>query len=185
MSTLEDFENAPVGATATNSCGGRAMKLGGSKRPWIYQNGFYMTNEEMVQWRYTLDPPAPTTAREALDLAWELAHEVEEGQIIPAGMDYLVLRNGGRPATMRSGLNQRALKSDERNLRTLDPLPETLPDWVKAPAVLARPKNDDRHASLALFEQIGRGTLEDKHGNRVSWRELRDVTPLYPKGQDA
>ena len=185
MSKMEDFENAPVGATATNGVGSRAMKMSDIERRWILPTGVHYNDVEMVGRGYTLDSPVPTTAREALDLAWELAHEVEEGQIIPAGMDYLVLRNGGRPATMRSGLNQRALKSDERNLRTLDPLPETLPDWVKAPAVLARPKNDDRHASLALFEQIGRGTLEDKHGNRVSWRELRDVTPLYPKGQDA
>ena len=81
MSTLEDFENAPVGATATNSCGGWAMKLGGSKRPWIHQNGFYMTNEGMALQGYTLGPaPAPTTVREALDTFWNACSlEYDEG----------------------------------------------------------------------------------------------------------
>ena len=61
MIKVEDFKNAPVGATATNeTTGNRAMKLGGSRPRWISQNGLYLANKEMENWRYTLDVPART-----------------------------------------------------------------------------------------------------------------------------
>ena len=67
MSKIEDFENAPVGATATHAIGSRAMKIDGVERRWIGQSGFHMDDEQMAHWNYTLDPPAPESAREALD----------------------------------------------------------------------------------------------------------------------
>ena len=192
MNTTEDFKNAPLGAIATIPYGGRAMKIYDGERRWITSRGIRWNDKEMELRGYTLDPlePAPTTAREALDLAWELAHEVEEGQTIPAGTDYLVSRNGGCPATMRSGLNQRALKSDERHLRTLDPLPEPEPepepepDWLDAPAVLASDKRDDT-GDCHTWINVGDGEWVSASGEYALWSSLRDVTPLYPKGQEA
>ena len=180
MNTTEDFKNAPLGAIATIPYGGRAMKIYDGERRWITSRGIRWNDKEMELRGYTLGPaPAPTTAREALDLAWELAHEVEEGQIIPAGMDYLVSRNGGRPATMRSGLNQRALKSDERHLRTLDPLPDPEPDWLDAPAVLAT--CGCRGIELWRPHDEKDGMWVSARGEYALWSTLRDVTPLYPR----
>ena len=176
---MADFEYAPVGATATNGVGSRAMKMSDIERRWILPTGVHYNDVEMVGRGYTLDSPVPTTAREALGLAWELAHPVEEGRIIPAGMDYLVSRNGGRPATMRSGLNQRALKSDERNLRTLDPLPDPEPDWLDAPAVLAT--CGCRGVELWQPHDEKDGMWVSASGEYALWSSLRHVTPLYPR----
>ena len=183
MSKMEDFENAPCGATATHDNGSRAMKTDKVGRSWILQNKIYLDDEEMAHWNYTLDPPAPTTAREALDLAWELAHEVEEGQTIPAGTDYLVSRNGERPVIMRTTIDQLTSKAFGTNRRTLDPLPEPEPDWIKAPAVLAT--CGCRGIELwRLHDEID-GIWVSARGEYALWSSLRDVTPLCPKGQDA
>ena len=183
MSTIEDFENAPFGATATHDNGSRAMKTDKVGRSWILQNKIYLDDEEMAHWNYTLDPPAPTTAREALDLAWELAHEVEEGQTIPAGTDYLVSRNGERPVIMRTTIDRLTSKAFGTNRRTLDPLPDPEPDWLDAPAVLAT--CGCRGIELwRLHDEID-GIWVSARGEYALWSSLRDVTPLYPKGQEA
>ena len=60
MSTLEDFEKAPSGATATRSDGLRAMKIGYFESLWIGQNGLYLSNEQVWGRDFTLDPlPEP------------------------------------------------------------------------------------------------------------------------------
>ena len=122
MSRTKDFENAPVGATATNSNGfGRAMKLGNVEQRWVLQSGLSMSDREMEFWGYTLDP-----------------------------------------------------------------LPDPEPDWLDAPAVLARGKHWEAGQNLNVFTRsVDMWAL---YGcNRLfHWSELADVTPLYPKeGQDA
>ena len=67
MSTVEDFENAPVGATATRADGSRAMKMNDGVRGWITPKNSYLSDKGMVFWNYTLDPTVPATAREALE----------------------------------------------------------------------------------------------------------------------
>ena len=180
MSTLKDFKNAPGGAIATSPYGGRAMKVYDGERHWITSRGIHLNDKEMVQLGYTLGPAlAPTTAREALDLAWELAHEVEEGQTIPAGTDYLVSRNGERPVIMRTTIDQLTSKAFGTNRRTLDPLPDPEPDWLDAPAVLAT--CGCRGIELWRPHDEKDGMWVSASGEHALWSSLRDVTPLYPR----
>ena len=59
MSTLEDFENAPVGATATHeTTGNRATKMNDSERGWSVRIGPYWSGEMIWLRGYTLDVPA-------------------------------------------------------------------------------------------------------------------------------
>lgn len=125
---------------------------------------------------------APTTAQEALDLAWELAHPVEEGQTIPSGADYLFRHGLGYNLEVQLG-DRKIDSLDAGIFRTLDPLPDPLPDWTKAPAVLARVKGWVSCANPQAFTRGG----EDGHDwwlnlQLYKWSDLEEVTPLYPKG---
>ena len=173
MSTLEEFENAPVGATATGPDGRRAIKTTGGI--WYTTNGIFLYNEEIVD--YVLDPAPPSSAREALDLAWNLAHPIREGQMIPAGTAYLLKHGGGHPSTMRRGIGSIASARDEKVARTLDPLPGPEPDWLDAPAVIAaHAYRDDQ----VLWENCD-GIFVNATLGEADWHELRDVTPLWPR----
>lgn len=179
MSTIEDFENAPIGATATSSGGVRAMKTDNGGWCWALSNGLYRNDEGMERRGSTLDLPAPTTAREALDLAWELAHEVKPGQVIPKGSQYLVTTGSGvKEYTAAFDIETGFHGEPER--RTLEPLPEPKPDWLNAPAVIA-----------VCNDTMDRDVFVRRGDN--SWRsefygagttDLRDVVPLYPKETD-
>ena len=60
MSTVEDFKNAPIGATATLGDGTRVMKMGDLYRRWMTPSGFYMSDEQVWGREFTLDPlPEP------------------------------------------------------------------------------------------------------------------------------
>ena len=141
----------------------------------------------MTQRGYTLDVPAPMTAREALDLAWALGHEVSLGQVIPEGARYLTYSN----SEVKEHTAQHDVKirfPHATVIRTVEPLPDPEPDWIDAPAVLASVDDHDE-----LGERI-KGVFYPVIANRWTragtnwtfhWNELRDVTPLYPKGQEA
>ena len=185
MSKIEDFENAPIGATATYPDGSKAVKMGDGEWGWVAPARFYYNDEEMVYWNYTLDPTAPESARGALDLAWELAYEVKPGQVIPAGTRFMEFYN--------STLKEYIAYSDREIIytlapitRTLEPLSDTEPDWLDAPAVLAGFdgwSHDEREVFIP--------TDPHNHWTRVGssltshWSDLRDVTPLYPKETQA
>lgn len=186
MSTIEDFKNAPVGATATHALASRAMKTAKSDGGWVTPSGNYFSDEGMVNWGYTLDPlePAPTTANEALDLAWKLAHPVKEGQVIPKGTHYL-----DRSAP---GLMEFASLIDFKVrpgivIRTVEPLPEPEPepDWLDALVVLARHVKAEPDSPPTLWANLGSGMWGHvETTKRVEAWDLRDVTPLYPKETD-
>ena len=130
MNTIEDFDNAPVGATATRADGYRAMKIDYYEGPrWLAKNGLYLDEEGMAGSGYTLDPiePAPVSAREALDLAWELAYPVKEGQVIPRGTQYLEF-NGHRMQERTSKIDHKISPERAPKVRTLEPLPDPEPD---------------------------------------------------------
>ena len=184
MSTIEDFKNAPVGATATHKAAGiRAMKIDDSDRGWIIRTGLYVDGELIARWGYTLEPPAPTTAREALDLAWELAHEVKPGQVIPAGTRYVRRSQSGGLSTFTATEGWTPAPRWTEHVRTLDPLPEPEPDWLDALIILAT--CECRGMELWQPHNKKDGTWECAHcGFDCHWSELHDVTPLYPKGQD-
>lgn len=184
MNTVEDFENAPFGATATHEAGDtQAMKTGCAGRSWVTLSGSHVSDKEMAFQGYTLAPSAPATAREALDLAWELAHEVKEGQVIPVGV-WLVDRRDNKIVVEKNTFF--SIDVDEwgaKNIRTLEPLPEPEPDWLDAPAVLATTRWCDTELWLP---ETGGYYWECTHCDDVRfWRDLTDVTPLYPKGQEA
>ena len=188
MSTLQDFLDAPIGATATLPGCPTVVKV--TNLPT--SNGNW--HDGVVAWKpeglatggYQLDPsPAPATAREALALAWELAHPVKEGQVIPEGTRYF-----WRPGTggLRPNTTMNEREADEREakyMRTLDPLPDPEPDWTKAPAVIAS------HPIYADTEQKGIWIPSNEEGMwewpfqqgefMAHWTELENVTPLYPK----
>lgn len=190
MSTVEDFEKAPVGAIATHDDGSKAMKMGDIERRWVTSNGVHLDDEEVEHRGYTRDPlwPAPATAREALGLAWELAYPVKDGQVIPDGTQYLEF--------CISGLRGNTAMCDfvtipgRAPIRTLDPLPVPLPvplpDWLDAPAVLAH-VDDHNLQQPAVFTPTGAPGRWSTAGTEWTyhWSELRDVTPLYPNGQEA
>ena len=186
MSKIEDFENAPVGATATRKVTGiRAMKRDPVTPRWVTPKGNYLSDEEMVRWGCILDAPAPTTVREALDLAWELAHEVKEGQTIPKGTRYLEVHN----SRLREGTAVFDIKISSElvpGVRTVEPLLDPVPDWLYAPAVLA-------HCGHCSHGDYGpQITLHGPAFNRQKWEcaecqtttdwgALSQLTPLYPK----
>ena len=189
MSTIEDFRNAPVGATATHADGGRAMKIDAVAPSWITPWRSYLSDGQMGLCDYTLDSfePRPASVREALDLAWELAHEVKEGQVIPKGTRYISRFRGGGLATFTASIDWASSPRDAENIRTLDPLPdpETEPDWLDALVVLAT--CECRGMELWQPHNKKDGTWECAHcGLELHWSELVDVTPLYQNaGQDA
>ena len=188
MSTVEDFENAPVGATAIHPLGSRAMRVDAVAPSWIAQNVVYLDDGEMVHEGYALEPLAPTAAREALDLAWVLAHEVKPGQVIPEGARYLRLRDGEINAY--TAIHNVKIRSSHATVtRTLDPLPDPEPDWIDAPAVIAvhdsytKPSIWSKHWDQERLAEYYQSALT---AGSAHWSELRDVTPLYPKeGQNA
>ena len=185
MSTVEYFENAPVGATATRTNGHRAMKMNDGVRGWITRTGLYLDNEKIAKLGYTLDPSAPTTAREALDIAWELAHPVKEGQVIPEGTRYLTSSGSGLKEST-SCVDQKMSPHLASINRTLDPLPDPKPDWLDAPAVLANePGTGKRGVFVPTDKDTGKHWAVVFSALSYPWQELTDVTPLYPKGQDS
>ena len=193
MSTINDFKNAPVGATATReTTGSRAMKMDDVQRRWATPNGVYLDNEEMEKRGFTLEPlePAPATAWEALDLTWELAHEVKPGQHIPAGTRYVRRSQSGGLSTFTAVQGWTPAPRWTEHVRTLDPLPEPEPDWLDAPAVMAslddmtRWDLDERQVFTPASEGEGHWVAMFSALTYHS-SDLRDVTPLYPKGQNA
>lgn len=192
MSTIEDFENAPVGATATHPLGSwvRVMKTDNGEESWITPNGSYFSDELIERRGYTLDQSAPTSARDALDIAWGLAHEVKEGQVIPAGTEIISVRSEIERAYGTTLVDQVADGFDELHTRTLDPLTELepeLPDWLDADAVVAT-----KDAVVDVWTHCirhphdgGSGWTRRDPDSCTHWTELEHVTPLYPKGQDS
>lgn len=184
MSTIEDFENAPVGATATNADGLRAMKMDDSEWCWIIRPGVYLDDKEMVSRGYTLDPSpfAPTTAREALELVWELAHPVKEGQVWPDRAQGISKVNG-ELLTFTAHRAYPVVESDVRVARSLEPLPEPEPDWLDAPAVIATLPEGVDVDGLRVWVGCDNGLFWTTQETEFEahWSELMDVTPLYPK----
>ena len=178
MSTVEDFENAPVGATATHPDGSRAMKMDGIERRWVASDRVPLDDEEVEHLGFTRDPlwPAPESAREALDLAWNLAHEVKARQIIPKGTRYLTGYN--------SEVKEYAAQFDieitpelTHVYRTLEPLLE--PDWLDAPAVLANVPGTGKRGVFIPTDKEHWAVVFSVLS--YHWSELEDVTPLWPK----
>ena len=180
MSTTEDFRYAPVGATATHrTTGVRAVKLG-SKRFWVTAWENYLNDIEMAIEGYILDQPAPVSAREALDLAWELAYPVKKGQVIPEGTRYLESHGDElKIYTARVDFKSRSPELAAM-IRTLEPLPEPAPYWLDAPAVLAATSVWPERKVWSKVDRCYKST----DGEIVYWYNLVDVTALYPNEKE-
>ena len=185
MSKIKDFENAPIGATATRANGHRAMKVNDGVRGWITPRDSRLSDRGMMIFGYVLDPSAPTSAREALamglNIAWDLAHEVKGGQLIPKGTQYLMLHNSGlMECTAQIDFEIKPYLASIA--RTLDPLPDPEPDWLDAPAVLATHEAAHDYANPSVWAKDPFDNDRWINGPFTShWQNLRDVTPLYQK----
>ena len=190
MTTREEFEAAPPGSTATGPKGKRAIKtFDTDDLPWHSDDGGWLGSDDMAREGWALDPAptGPATAREALDLAWELAHPVKMGETIPDGAHYLRRWTDDTPPTTHSAHGHIDVMTAKHTatVRLLDPLPEPAPDWLDAPAVLARV---DGWSSCADPQVFARHDYHDapsewryNGSESYHWSDLRDVTPLYPK----
>ena len=193
MSTLEEFEAAPVGATAI-LIWDRAVKTfyEGTDRNWLTRGGDWLSAKEMAEYSYTLDPApvVPTTAREALDLAWDLAHPVREGQLWPDGAQG-ISKERGELLTFTAHCAPPVDESEALAHRSLDPLPEPEPepepDWLDAPAVLAtceRCKRVGMSPTLHSPFENGLEWLCALCADQRAWSDLTDVTPLYKRDSE-
>ena len=168
------------------------------ERGWLkgYEEGLATREKQIVDLESALEAKnqkirelnhrkkAPKTAWEALDLAWDLAHPVKEGQVIPKGTRYLEVTLSGLRERTASG--DRKITPELATVRTLDPLPDPEPDWLDAPAVLATHKDSHDRLSPSVW------TRDPIDSDRwvtgpfsAHWSELTDVTPLYPEGKKA
>lgn len=188
MSTLEEFENAPFGATATQEgTRARAFRLNREfGETWIVaeMDGTFdvLEPEELVDGGFTLDtlPSRPTTVRGALVLAWRLAHPIPEGVTeLPEGTRYLYRGVTDALIEGKATVVFTLRKKDIHYYRTLDPLPEPEPDWLDAPAVLAT--CGCRGIELWQPHNAKEGIWVSRGGENALWTTLRDVTPLYPR----
>ena len=164
------------------------------ERGWLkgYQEGLAVREEQTVNAQNANEKlkariaelkakrPAPTTARGALDLAWELGHRLKDGQLIPAGTECMVRFEDGdiRSYTTRTDDTAQESKYPGRETRTFEPLPE----WLSAPAV---------HATcgchgIELWQPHNAkdGMWVSMSGEYAHWTSLRDVTPLHTMPQE-
>ena len=170
------------------------------RRGWLkgYEEGLAKREEQVVELQAALETrkktiremrealkkrnetsSAPTTARAALALAWELAHPVREGQQIP--FDMVCLHDEGDRITMII-TPQDWTPTFPDSVRTLDPLPDPEPDWLDAPAVLAtEPGTGKRGVFIPTDKATGMHWAVVSSALSYPWQELEDVTPLYPK----
>lgn len=163
------------------------------ERGWLkgYEEGLAKREQQIVDLQSALEvrnerirelsrqKKGPRTAREALALAWELAHHVKEGQVIPKGMTCLK-DNGDCITTVDHPTDWTPMFPE--NIRTLDPLP----DWLDAPAVLAESLECSNRSVWTPEAGTDRQTWECSCCNTSNaWNSLRNVTPLYPKETDA
>ena len=167
------------------------------ERGWLkgYQEGLAVREEQTVNAQNANEKlkariaelkakrPAPTTARGALDLAWELGHPVNSGDVIPKGMTCLK-DNGDCITTVDHPTDWTPMFPE--NIRTLDPLPDPEPDWLEAPAVLAESYECSNRSVWTPEAGTDRQTWECSCCNTSNaWNSLRDVTPLWSKGEEA
>ena len=182
MSTIQDFEDAPLGATATHPDGRRAVgTFDYDGERWYATDYDWLTDEDMVKQGYTLDPalaPIPGTVGGALDLAWELAHPVKEGQVIPKGAKWMK-KVAGNVQESKMTRDYTITITDTFILRTHEPLSD--PEWLDAPAVLAA-MDDCSWQKVWLPSTPGHWECTccgvDRH-----WSKMSDVTPLWPEGK--
>lgn len=132
MNAREEFDAAPVGATARSPYQ-TFVKVGLSTAPWVsevrYPGGGRsmerVSSDYLAEQGHVLDlsPAVPASAREALDLAWDLAHPVKEGQVIPEGD--VVLSGSRDHFTCETAYRDTPVGPSGANwFRTLDPLPD-------------------------------------------------------------
>ena len=182
MSTIEEFENAPVGSIAKKGVGLVAIREGYETAylPWVCTTyGEWFSNEELADAGYTLERPVPTTVQEALDLAWNLAAPVEEDQTIPKGTRYVRRSQFGGLTTYTAAPDWTPDPWHKDMIRTFEPLPEPEPDWLNAPAVLAS-MNECSWQKVWLPRSEGYWECTCC-GAYKHWSAMADVTPLYPK----
>ena len=175
------------------------------ERGWLkgYEEGLAKREQQIVDLQSALEvrnetvrelsrqKNGPRTAREALALAWELAHPVKEGYEVPIGTECISKVADGEFLTYRSkkpfdGGN----RPGRAEARTLDPLPDPEPDWLDAPAVVAFVKGQVSCVDPQVFARANKTGTQELHegywrssltGLHYHWTDLIDTVPLYPR----
>lgn len=163
------------------------------ERGWLkgYEEGLAKREQQIVEAQAALEARnerlrelshqknGPKTAREALELAWELAHPVKEGQAIPRGTR-VIDHTGGTVVECTVGSDW--VPREHENIRTLDPAQEPLPDWLKAQAVMADcldcnpPGLDTRSVYVNI---VGDRWTCTECLRKLPWQDMTNVTPLH------
>lgn len=139
--TAEDFANVPWDGMAVHKDGDRAVRIPEGqwdKLCWSIGNLERWRSDEFMakEGGWTILPTV-TTAREALDAAWELAYEPEDG-VVPEGSQHLARPHGGGfPASVLAGTDMKAVNAscERRLLDPPEPKPEPEP-WETSPYVI-------------------------------------------------
>lgn len=163
-------------------------------RGWLkgYEEGLAKREQQIVEAQAALEvrnerirelshqKKGPKTSREALALAWELAHRLKDGQLIPAGTECMVRFEDGdiRSYTTRTDDTAQESKYPGQETRTFEPLP----DWLSAPAVHAT--CGCHGTELWQPHNAKDGLWVNMRGEHAHWTSLRDVTPLRQIQQD-
>lgn len=160
-------------------------------RGWLkgYEEGLATREQQIVDAQAALEvrnekireltrkKKSPETAREALELAWNLAHPVKEGQTIPTGTEYLLRHGLGYNLEVAYGA-RRIDSIYAESIRTLEPLPDPEPDWLDAPAVLAMDRWDDLGREK-VWVQVDGDSYKGEDGEIRAWSALTTTLDQY------
>lgn len=182
MTTLEEFKAASIGTVATNG-DARAVKVtdaGGRRNDWVDAYG-RVSYDDLACSDYTIIAQGPMSAREYLEEAWEAAYPVPEGAVIPAGTPYILRTSTGSIGYYAHGAAEVIPSPVAQSHRTLEPLPEPEPEWVKAKFIWA-----DLGGERAIFERYADTWLTT--GGDASWpmeeMAARNPVPVKLEGDE-
>ena len=146
----------------------------------IAQNALKARNDKIRELRHQKN--GPKTAREALDLAWELAYPVKEGQIWPDGAQGISKERGEWltfTAHCAPPVDERAALAH----RSLDPIPDPTPDWLDAAGLLARPLPTREEIAEVLKREFWPFLAHDPANPARFWGQSADAVLALLKGR--
>ena len=155
--TVEDFSRVPWGGMAVSENGSRAVRIPGNasdEKCWhvrYHSNGSsWCTDVEMAAVSGCRILPTVTTTREALEVAWELAH-TPDGGVIPAGSMYLFRSPNGSMSVHSSADGDLQAIDVLGERRLMEPPEPKLEPWETSPYVIATTEEGE----IVVLQQVG------------------------------